>query len=111
MMNNISRLLKKIESVTVLDHSESWGQRKTLKEKQNENKRKNTYLVFIENFDICSSWIFALIFIFLNCDVMYCYLVWGAGECLNSASEANASIISQPAEDLKTPYHLRKWYM
>ena len=62
MMNNISKLLKKIESVTVLDHSESWGQRKNLKEKQNENKRKNTDLVFIENFDICSSWIFVLIF-------------------------------------------------
>ena len=79
MMNNISKLLKKIESVTVLDHSESWGQRKNLKEKQNENKRKNTDLVFIENFDICSSWSFALIFIFLNCDVIDCYLVWGVG--------------------------------
>ena len=64
MMNNTSKLLKKTESVTVLDHRESWGQRKNLKEKQKENKRKNTNLVFIENFDICPSWIFAPIFIF-----------------------------------------------
>ena len=64
VMNSILKLPQKTESVTVLEHSKSWGQRKNLKEKRKENKRENTDLVFIENFYICSSWIFALIFIF-----------------------------------------------